>query len=220
MTGAEENASDTDVDALELELRRLPDVVGVAASFDNDTKEMAITLSVASPARAAAVWRSALDLAPRYFNGPVRVEVAAFAAEHEAEDASAVSADGSRGRVRLISVDHTPDASAVVVRLGHGQRESAGSSVATPLVGAVRAALAALESLGAYLPFEIHSVTKLGIDSAAPVMVSLRATDGTGRRFGVVADSNEDLGATKATLHALNRHLELVMREVAFADAS
>ncbi|HZU73492.1 MAG TPA: hypothetical protein VE990_12050 [Acidimicrobiales bacterium] len=207
MTGAEHSAS-SDVNALELELRRLADVVGVSAAIDAHTGELIVTVTVSNPGRSAATWRAALDVAGRFYSGPVRIEVNALRSSAEVLDSP--PATSHRGRVRLISVAHSPDDSAVVVRLRHGDRESAGTSAALPLVGPVRAVMAALESLGADLPFEIHSVTKLGVDDAAPIMVTLRSSDGS-RRFGVVADRDEEVGVTKATLHALNRHLERVL---------
>ncbi|HET6795394.1 MAG TPA: hypothetical protein VFH45_13175 [Acidimicrobiales bacterium] len=195
-----------DLDGLELELRRLAGVVAVAIDAQDGTTSIRVT----ADARSSPSLRPlALQVARAFCEGPLSVELLEASGDHDGRDSRVLSRTSAR--VRVIAVDLTPGDSEVSVHLGYGDGRSVGRSRSAPLIGAVRATLAALQGLGAELPFQIRAVSRLAAGPYAPVMVALRPTDGGAERLGIARSGSDVDSACRATLHALNRHLELAM---------
>ena len=204
LTSAELSA----LDRLELELRKLPEVLAVG--FEGPTEGSAISedavitvhLFVAENASHDAVEQQAMDIGRIHMDRPLRV---AIAPEHASAKAGASPA-ASRRRVELHDVSLTPDGSSVEVDMSFGDQRATGTGTSSALSGAVEATLGALRELGWLLPFSISSAARLTVGGTAAVLVHLTGT--AGDRFGVGASPLAQRAAAKATLHALNRWLE------------
>lgn len=108
----------------------------------------------------------------------------------------------ARSRVRVVDV-RTGHGS-IEVELAHRERV-----VAEPASGAKReqvaaATIAALERLGAPVPFDVAATNTLDHAGASATVVVL--SDGDDTRFGI-ANGTHDTAVVRATLAALNRHL-------------
>ena len=196
------------LDRLELELRKLPEVLAVG--FEGATEGSAISqdsvitvhLFVTEDAAHDVVEQHALDLGRIHMDRPLRVSIAP-------EGPGAPGARGAspaRHRVALRDVTLTGDGSGVEVGLSFDDRHVTGRGTASALSGAVDATLDGLRELGWLVPFTVSSAARLTIGGTAAVLVHL--TGGAGERFGVGAAPVPQRAAAKATLHALNRWLD------------
>jgi len=196
------------LDRLELELRKLPEVLAVG--FEGPTEGAAITddvlvtvhLFVTEDASHDVVEQQALDLGRIHMDRPLRI---AIAPEGQGGRSAQAPAPG-RQRVRLNEVSLAPDGSVVQVELSFEGANATGTGTAAALTGAVEATLAGLRDLGWVVPFSISSAARLTVGGTAAVLVHL--TGSPGERFGVGAAPAPQRAAAKATLHALNRWLE------------
>jgi len=196
------------LDRLELELRKLPEVLAVG--FEGPTEGAAITedvlitvhLFVTEDASHDVVEQQALDLGRIHMDRPLRI---AIAPEGQGARSAQAPAPG-RQRVRLHEVSLAPDGSVVQVELSFEGANVTGTGTAAALTGAVEATLAGLRDLGWVVPFSISSAARLTVGGTAAVLVHL--TGSPGERFGVGAGPAPQRAAAKATLHALNRWLD------------
>jgi hypothetical protein len=194
------------LDRLELELRKLPDVLAVGfegateGSAPADDAVITVHLFVAEGSSHDAVEQQALDLGRIHMDRPLRVAIAPDT------HASRVAALPGQRRVQLLDVALAPDGSAVQVEVSYDTLTVTGTGTAAALSGAVDATLDALRELGWLVPFTTSSAARLTIGGTAAVLVHL--TGGAGDRFGVGAATVPQLAAAKGTLHALNRWLE------------
>jgi hypothetical protein len=194
------------LDRLELELRKLPEVLAVG--FEGPTEGSAVAddalitvhLFVAEGASHDAVEQQALDLGRIHMDRPLRVAIAP-----DSHASRVVALPGQR-RVRLLDVALAPDGATVQVEVSLDTVTVTGTGTAAALSGAVDATLDALRELGWLVPFTISSAARLTLGGTAAVLVHL--TGGPGDRFGVGAAPVPQMAAAKATLHALNRWLE------------
>jgi hypothetical protein len=196
------------LDRLELELRKLPEVLAVG--FEGPTEGAAITddalltvhLFVSEEASHDAVEQQALDLGRIHMDRPLRI---AIAPESPAAR-PVVGAVPGRDRVQLHQVSLTADGQTVNVDLSFGETTVTGTGPASALTGSVDATLAGLRELGWLVPFSVSSAARLTVGGTAAVLVHL--TGSAGERFGVGAAPVPQHAAAKGTLHALNRWLD------------
>ena len=189
---------------LELELRRLVGVTAVA--FAVSPEGVAATLTLLPGAHADEVREEARQRLQYYTDAPATIEVVALG-----ETAHDEVLPAGRQRVKVIEVRTDAATRVVEVRLGWRGREAVGSSPAANLTDAVRATVAALMELGADVPFRLESATLLRRGAEPPVLVVFRPDGGGHVRMGVAQGTTADESACRATMHALNRHLEKVL---------
>ena len=189
---------------LELELRRLVGVTAVA--FAVAPEGVVATLTLLPGAHADEVREEARQRLQYYSDSPSTVEVVALGDTVHDEAAAT-----GRQRVKVIDVRTDAPTRVVEVRLGWKGREAVGSSPASNLADAVRATVAALTELGADIPFRLESATLLRRGTDSPVLVVFRPQGGGQLRMGVAQGATADESACRATMHALNRHLEMVL---------
>jgi hypothetical protein len=199
------------LDLLELELRKIPEVLAVGfegpAEGSSISTDAVITVHVfvAEGTSHATMEQQALDLGRMYIDRPLRIVVAPEAqAGHSGAAASEVVV--ASHRVQLVEVALTADGATVQVTLAFGDARTTGVGSATALTGAVDATLAALRELGWLLPFSASSGVRLTLAGTGAVLVHL--TGSSGARFGVSGGVPAQQAAAEATLHALNRWLD------------
>ena len=200
-------------DRLELELRKLPDVIAVGfegPAVDSpvtDDAILTIHVMVGDPEVHATVEAQALDLARLHLARPLRILVAP---DGEIGEAEAAERDGSQpsplSRVRLVGVGLVEAGRGVEVTLGHGERRAVGRGGSGSPSGAAEATLTALRQLGWSVPFDVGASVRLAVGTTGAVLVYLRGEDGD--RLGVSVGETAETAAVKATLQALNRWLD------------
>lgn len=199
-----------DFDRLELELRKLPDVVAVGfEGTDGEDSLILVHLLVSDPGARATVEEQALDLGRLHLGRPLRVVIAP-----EDDGAAPSSSDAFRGftpvrsasRVEFLGVAFVDDGDSLEVTLGHGDRRAVGRGPTGSLAGAASAVLAALRQLGWSVPFQLESSVRLAVGNAGAVLVHLIGPDGD--RLGISLGETAEQAAVKATLQALNRWLD------------
>lgn len=178
------------IDELELELRRLPDVLFVGLSDDGGLS----TVQVVAPAAVDphGLRLQAEQLCRYHLEGAFRVDVAG----------------GSRpARVRLLDVQIRKEGDEEVeVHLGYRGQRTVGRGPAGDPTGAAAATFEALQHLGARVPFSVEAAALFEHELGDGVMIVL-SSPGVGTRYGVAAGMNVEQAAARATLHALNRFL-------------
>jgi hypothetical protein len=187
------------LNSFELELRRLPDVVGVGFT-DNDD---GVTVHVLAPGSATVdeLRHRVAQLGRVFLEQPVTVEV----------DDGRGPVSGSapaRERIRLLAVRVVADEAEVEVHLGFQGRRTVGRGPAGVPTGAAEATIEAIDRLGAKIPFRVQEVVSAGTPDQERVVVVLGDRDGGETRHGVAAGSDLELVTARATLHALNRYVE------------
>lgn len=198
-----------DFDRLELELRKLPEVVAVGfEGAASDDSLVLVHLLVSDPSSRATVEEQALDLARLHLGRPLRVVVSPDGGDGVSASVLTGGIGGVRlpSRVQLVAVSLVDDGEAVEVTLGHGDQHAVGRGAPASPTGAVTAALAALRQLGWSVPFQVVSAVRLAVGTAGAVLVHLIAPDG--ERLGISIGENSEHAAAKATLQALNRWLD------------
>ncbi len=188
----------TDVDALELELRRLPEVVAV--SIRPAPGQVGIHL-LAVVGDAADLRKAALHIAEGHTEGGVIIDVSAVGAGEAAGERT------HRQRVQLLTVRQPPRGEEIEVHLAFGGSRTVGRGAPGSLAGTVNATVDALLGLGARVPFGLKAATRVGIgdDLAVLVVFSDRAS---ADRMGIALAPTVEESACRATLHALNRFLD------------
>lgn len=196
---------DTSLDALELELRRIPGVLGVGFTDEGESVVVHV-LSDVAPAAAPELRRQVSLWVRANLDRPVVIEV---------EDVEPPTVAPSRGRVRLEAVRVDGFSQSLDVHMLFGTRRAVGRAEAGSAREAAAATLEALDRLGANLPFRIDAATaalRNGPDHAVVVVLE-PATAGGHKLYGVARAPSMEEAAARATLHALNRYLA---RETAF----
>lgn len=182
----------------EFELRRLNGVVGAEVE-PGPTPDSPTTVRVAVAQASGGLRERVLEAARGFTEGPVRVEIVNISGD--------AVAPVRPQRVRLVSVGESPEGS-VEVQLSYGRRRGVGRSQPQRFVGPARATLSALRDLGARIPFRLDAVTRLGSDEEGAVVVALTGDQRRTFRIGVVRGTDDQYCTVRATLNALNRHLE------------
>jgi hypothetical protein len=201
-----------DFDHLELELRKLPDVIAVGfegPSVDAPVTEDAVLtvhVLVADVEVRDAVEQHALDLGRLHLGRPLRVVVAPDGDDHGAKMVNASPTPILLSRVRLAEVGLVDGGRSVEVTLTHGDLRAVGRGPAGSPGGAAGATLIALRQLGWAVPFTLGSGVRLAVGAAGAVLVHLIGPDGD--RLGVSVGETAEQAAVKATLQALNRWLD------------
>ncbi|HEY2427809.1 MAG TPA: hypothetical protein VGI06_02685 [Acidimicrobiales bacterium] len=207
------SASQAEFDRLELELRKLPDVVAVGFEGPavgtpvTDDAILTIHLVVADPEARAAVEAQALDLGRLHLARPLRIVVGPDSEVVGVDAADQVPGHPSRpSRVRLAGVSLVEAGRGVEVTLLHGEGRATGRGASGTPSGAAEATLVALRQLGWSVPFDVGAGVRLAVGATGAVLVHLRGGDGD--RLGVSVGETAETAAVKATLQALNRWLD------------
>ena len=197
------------LDRLELELRKLPEVLAVGFEGPgegapiSDDAVITVHVFVTGDAPRAQIEQQALDLGRLYVDRPLRVQLAP---ETDEEAPAVKTARVATHRVKLVDVDLTDDGNSVEVTIERGDARVVASGPGASLSGSVDATIAALAELGWSIPFGVSSCVRLSVGTAGAVMVHLAG--GGGERLGVATGSTPQRAAVKATLQALNRWLD------------
>lgn len=178
------------LDELELELRRLPNVVFVG--IDEADGLTAVQVVAPTSSDAQALRTQAEQLCRYHVDGVFRVDVAG----------------GTRpARVRLLDVQIRKEGDEEVeVHLGYRGERTVGRGPAGDPSGAAAATFDALQRLGAQVPFALEAAALFEHELGDGVMVVLTSPV-IGTRYGVAAGRSMEQAAARATLHALNRFL-------------
>lgn len=184
------------IDALELELRRLPGVVGVG--FGAEASGTVVHLFAPGSGSREELRRRAAQLAQAHLDAGAQVEI---------DDGRGPVEPAEAGRVRLLAVRLDADEGEVEVHLSHEDRRTVGRGAARSLKSAAEATVDALIKLGATIPFRVGEVVAIGQEGVQTVLVALDPTDGDGIRHGAADGARLEEAAARATLHALNRWL-------------
>ena len=180
-------------DALELELRLIPGVRMVA--FGERSNVLLVQIGVGEDADEHELRQRAATVARAHLDEPHVVEVVGEGVR-EGE------------RVRVLAVIVLPDQE-VEVHLAKGGRRTIGRYRSDDEINAaVGGALEALEALGLEVPFSPGWSGPLPDPSGQAIAVSLEAVDGATIRWGVAVGPSPAEAAVRATLDALNRHLD------------
>lgn len=193
------------LDVLELELRRLPGVVGVGYSDEGDTVVLHVLAEVPA-AGPTELRRQVSQRARAHLDKPLVIEV---------EDLGGPEAPRRPVRVRLEGVRIDGFSGELDVHLGLGARRVIGRGRAGSPADAAAATLDALAELGAALPFRIDAATAaLRHSPDYAVVVVLEPDSRSPKLYGVARAPSMEEAAARATLHALNRYLS---RDTVFA---
>lgn len=181
------------LDALELELRRLPNVSFV--EFSERPDGLLVHVAAFGAPDFGAV-RAAAEAACRArLDRPFHVELAG---------------GSRRERVRILHVrmGSLPGAETddLEVHLGFQGVRTIGRARSGDAEAAAAATFDALERLGAKVPFRVQAAAQFDHVSGEGVMLVLDSPS-AGERYGVAAADTVELAAVRATLHALNRYL-------------
>ena len=193
------------LDILELELRRLPGVVGVGYSDEGDTVVLHVLADVPD-AGPSELRRQVSQRARAHLDKPLVIEL---------EDLDDQPATRRPVRVRLEGVRVDGFSLELDVHLGLGARRVIGRGRAGSPADAAAATLDALAELGAALPFRIDAATAaLRHSPDHAVVVVLEPDARSPKLYGVARAPSMEEAAARATLHALNRYLS---RDTVFA---
>jgi hypothetical protein len=187
------------LDQLELELRRLPGIVGVG--FSEDEGMVVVHVLASLPDGMAALRRQIVQRARGFVDRPLVVDV------HELRNEPAAA---DRGRVKLVSVRVEQFTQEMEVHLAHQGVHTVGRAVAGSPADAVGATIQALTDLGAELPFKVEAAaTPVAADDEQQAVIVILEPEGDtrGTRYGVARGETVEEAAARATLHALNRYL-------------
>ena len=209
----------TNLDDLELELRKLPGVR--AAGFTERDDMLLVQIQVAGDEPTANLSQQAARIAYRHAEKPVALEivrwkivqapatptpVTAGAAASDAAD----SDEEAHQRVRLLAVLTFPDTDELEVHLTFGGRRIIGREQASGGISA--AATATLEGLKSFAPDLdaklgwANEITDPSGDGTFVVACSVRLE--AGPRLGISAGVSRIEAAARATLQSMNRSLE------------
>lgn len=184
------------IDALELELRRLPGVVGVG--FGAEASGTIVHLFAPGTGSREELRRRAAQLTQAHLDTAAQIEI---------DDGRGPVEPAEMGRVRLLAVRLDTEEGEVEVHLSHEDRRTVGRGTAHSLKAAAAATIDALVKLGANVPFRVGEVVAIGQEGVQTVLVALDSMGGDGARHGAADGSRLEEAAARATLHALNRWL-------------
>jgi hypothetical protein len=234
--------SDTmNFDDLELELRKLP---GVRAAGFTETEDMLVVqVQVTSDSPGPTLSQQAARIAYRHADRPVALEIVRWrtpttpsvaaaqpsppptetapepgaAAAPEIVETGPPAAASRPPRVRLLAVLTFPDADELEVHLTfEGRRVIGRAGASGAMTGAVRATLEGLAEFAPMLDTAVNWVEEITApqgDDPAVVACGLRVGDQT--LLGIASGGSLIEAAARATLHALNRSLEDLLRAAA-----
>jgi hypothetical protein len=180
------------VDGLELELRQVPGVAFVSV-HDHDDGTPRIQAVAESAAKTPAVRDQVDEILAARLSSPAKVEF--VSPPRERVEVVGVFADGDR----------------VVVALRHGERTIRAKSRSAEAADIVEATLAALAELGADVPFRFEAAAAFEHADSSGYLVMLDSHNGIGPRYGVARGPEEGVAMVRATLSALNRHLDTAL---------
>lgn len=221
----------SNLDDLELELRKLPGVR--AAGFSERDDMLLVQIQVAGDQPPPTLPHQAARIAYRHADKPVVIEVvrwrtveAPFAApsvlplpvvplpavvETPAAGPESGEPDTAGHRVRLLAVLTFPDTDELEVHLTFAGRRIIGRNLAS--AGITGAAQATIEGLGNFAPeleatlTWVEELSEHGVEGSTVVACAIDV-DGQPRQ-GIAAGPSRIEAAARATLHALNRTLEI-----------
>jgi hypothetical protein len=200
----------SDLNVLELELRKLPAVVAVgfegpsAGTPVAEDAILTVQLLVNDHDASPTIEQQALDLARLHLGRPLQVVVTPESPETVRVIAPAEPP--ARSRVRIVDVNLVDNGRAVEVTLDQAQRTAVARGASSTPVAAAGATIGALRQLGWPVPFDVASAVRLSVGSTGAVLVHLVAPEGD--RLGTSSADTAERAAVKATLHALNRWLD------------
>lgn len=182
---------------LELELRRLPGVVGVGFS---ERDGMTVVHLLAPGAEGVdEIRRRAGQLGKRHVDGAISIEL---------DDGHGPVAQPPESRVRMLAVRRDTESDETEVHLAFGSSRTVGRGPGDALKGAAEATIEGLTKLGADIPYRIGEVVAIGQAGVQTVLVELAPVrPGLDVRHGAADGSSIEEAAARATLHALNRWL-------------
>lgn len=184
-------------DALELELRRLPGVVGVG--FSEQDGIVVVHLLAPDSAMADEIRTRAAALSKNHLSGSVSVEV---------DDGHGPVPPSAQSRVRLLMVRRDRETGETEVHLAFGSARTVGRGQGDMLRGAAEAVMEGLAKLGADIPYRIDEVVAIGQGGVQTVLVEMQPTrPAFDVRHGAADGPSIEEAAARATLHALNRWL-------------
>jgi hypothetical protein len=194
---------DRSLDDLELELRKVPGVMGVA--FEEDAGVVRVQLTVSSSAPSRMLLRSAEDAVRNIDSDRVILSVI------PAGRGDGTGMPGGRERrVQLVAVRRWggPAGDGVEVHLRVESRQVVGRDLIAGPGGAAAATLDGLEKLGFDIPFQITAtVPSAPAPDGVTVLVKVGSVAGLSGRMGLVKAATADEAASRAVLSALNRYL-------------
>jgi hypothetical protein len=188
------------LDAIELELRLLPGVVGVG--LDPGQDRLAVYLCLGEGGDPAEVRRRASEVLRSHVEGPVAIELEGTGPSRPAPDSG-----GAPSRVALVWAAPDRSGEEIEVHLAYGGARAVGRGRPGDQNGAVLATLDALDGLGARLELVPSAVACVSSEGAQLAVVVLRGPSGE-ERLGVAKAEAMVESVAKATLNALNRLLE------------
>jgi hypothetical protein len=186
------------LDALELELRKLPGVLAVGFVVE----EGGVLVEVQAGRDADfELPNQVTSLAVAAIDGPVAVQVVRWgdAGPHEPES-----------RLRLVEITTDPGAGELGVRLARGEEEAVGrASTSSGLLSAVEATVYAVRTYLPDLPFLPGWARTIETTADRRFLVVASVTDPLARshRRGTAEGATPIEGAVRATLAALNRSI-------------
>ena len=220
----------TNLDDLELELRKLPGVR--AAGFTERDDMLLVQVQVSGEEPSANLSHQAARIAYRHADKPVALEVvrwrtieasptpvASITATPTSPAADVTAAppapaadhdDIRHHRVRLLAVLTFPDTDELEVHLTFGGRRIIGRSAASAAItGAATATVEGLRTFAPKLDGTVEWASELTDQSTESeyVVACSIAVDGA-TRLGIASGGSRIEAAARATLHALNRTME------------
>jgi hypothetical protein len=186
------------LDALELELRKLPGVLAVG--FVEDDAGVLVEVQAGRDADFELP-SQVMSLAAAAVDRPVLVQVVRWgdAGPHEPES-----------RLRLVEITTDPGAGELSVRLARGEEEAVGrASTTSGLLSAVEATVYAVRTYLPDLPFLPGWARTIETTADRRFLVVASVTDPLARshRRGAAEGATPIEGAVRATLAALNRSI-------------
>ncbi|MBM3673582.1 MAG: hypothetical protein FJW88_01315 [Actinobacteria bacterium] len=219
----------TNLDDLELELRKLPGVR--AAGFTERDDVLLVQVHVAGDPQAGAVPLQATRIACRHSDKPVTLEVvrwrvAEIAAPQPTDTVVPVPAPtgevpagaARERRVRLLAVLTFPDTDELEVHLTfEGRRIIGRASASDGALGVVEAAVDGLRAFVDHLELTPAWARELEVepDREQPMVACQLTTADGAHRTGIATGASAIEAAARATLHALNRVLAPRLAEAA-----
>jgi hypothetical protein len=216
----------TNLDDLELELRRLPGVR--SAGFTERDDLLMVQVQVTGDRPPANLPLQATRIAYRHSDKPIALEVVRWrpaekpdvrvperADDGETPSVAAVPTpaaepEPAERRVRLLAVLTFPDTDELEVHLTFEGRRIIGRAVASNgVLGVVEATIDGLRAFAPGVTFTASWANELDQSSEPDlhlVACEVRTTEG-GRRNGLASGASPIEAAARATLHALNRTL-------------
>jgi hypothetical protein len=186
------------LDQLELELRRLPGVVGIG--FSEEDGVVVVHVQAATPNGLSALRRQIVQRARAFVDRTLVIDL---------QEVRSQVVTAERGRVKLVSVRVENFSQEMEVHLAHQGVHTVGRATAGSPSEAVDATLQALMDLGADLAFKVEAASApvAGEREQAVIVILEPEGDDRGTRYGVAKGDTIEEAAARATLHALNRYL-------------